>query len=205
MYCQHCGNQIADGSSFCSQCGKQQGGFTPPPPPMANATPSNFNTQQKSSSKEGDIKKCPSCGAVVNSFGTQCGTCGHEFRNVDANSSMEKLFMFLQQASSISEKSTIIMNFPVPNTKEAILEFLSQGVAGANADAESKSLMRKFMAFQTFGMSEVIRRKSGGQAQELASAWKTKCEQIIIKARFSMKDDKKTLEEIEYYAKQLGI
>ena len=32
-----------------------------------------------------------------------------------------------------------------------------------------------------------------------------KCHQIIMKARFSMKDDKKTLEEIEVYAKQLGI
>ena len=40
---------------------------------------------------------------------------------------------------------------------------------------------------------------------DIAKAWKAKCEQVIIKARFSMKDDKKTLDEIEEYAKQLKI
>lgn len=35
--------------------------------------------------------------------------------------------------------------------------------------------------------------------------WKAKCEQIIMKAKFSMKDDKKILEEILEYAKELKI
>jgi hypothetical protein len=39
----------------------------------------------------------------------------------------------------------------------------------------------------------------------MQKAWLAKSEQIIIKARIAMKDDKKTLEEIEGYAKQLGI
>ena len=34
---------------------------------------------------------------------------------------------------------------------------------------------------------------------------KGKCEQIIMKAKFSMKEDKKVLEEIMNYAKELGI
>ncbi len=37
------------------------------------------------------------------------------------------------------------------------------------------------------------------------NAWRAKCEQIIMKARFAMKDDKKTLNEIEFYAKILNI
>ena len=39
----------------------------------------------------------------------------------------------------------------------------------------------------------------------LASAWKAKCEQLIMKARLSMKDDPNTLAEIEKYAKELKI
>lgn len=35
--------------------------------------------------------------------------------------------------------------------------------------------------------------------------WKAKCEQIIMKARFLMKDDKATLDEIENYAKELKL
>ena len=39
----------------------------------------------------------------------------------------------------------------------------------------------------------------------MAKVWKTKCEQIVMKARFSMKEDKKTLEEINMYAKELKL
>ncbi|MDC1195872.1 hypothetical protein N8010_00780 [Crocinitomicaceae bacterium] len=40
---------------------------------------------------------------------------------------------------------------------------------------------------------------------EFVPVWKTKCEQIVMKARFSMKDDKKILDEINSYAKELNI
>ena len=40
---------------------------------------------------------------------------------------------------------------------------------------------------------------------QLKNAWIGKCDQLITKARFSMKDDKKTLEEIEVYATELKI
>lgn len=51
--------------------------------------------------------------------------------------------------------------------------------------------------------------KKGGNHEDnehnlLAAAWKSKCEQIVIKARFALRDDKKTLEEIEHYAQLLG-
>jgi hypothetical protein len=38
----------------------------------------------------------------------------------------------------------------------------------------------------------------------LKNAWLAKCEQVIMKAKFSMKDDKKLLEEIEFYSNQLS-
>ena len=46
---------------------------------------------------------------------------------------------------------------------------------------------------------------SDNDHNQLASAWKSKCEQIVIKARYSLRDDKKTLEEIEHYAQLIGI
>jgi hypothetical protein len=39
----------------------------------------------------------------------------------------------------------------------------------------------------------------------MVPVWKTKCEQIIVKARFALKEDPTTLEELNYYAKQLEI
>jgi len=162
------------------------------------------------SNKEGDLKKCPSCGAPVPSFNTKCSDCGHEFRNTQAASSIQKLYDEFQkieesersrerswaqkldgdlgvQRSVITRQISALAAFPVPNTKEDILEFLS--IASSEAGKSASWFM---------GM---------GQHPDylFKKAWLSKCEQIIKKARFSMKDDKKTLDEIEVYAKQLKI
>ena len=61
------------------------------PPPTADEKPS--------SNKEGDLKKCPSCGAPVGSFATN-EHCGHEFRNIDSNTSIKKLMQMLDNVES---------------------------------------------------------------------------------------------------------
>ena len=43
------------------------------------------------SDKFGDVKKCPACGAMVQSFQTRCPDCGHEFSGIEANASIDKL------------------------------------------------------------------------------------------------------------------
>lgn len=52
-----------------------------------------------SSSKFGDVRKCPSCGTVLESFVTRCPECGHEFTNVNAVASAQKLFDLLNAAA----------------------------------------------------------------------------------------------------------
>jgi hypothetical protein len=103
------------------------------------------------SNKLGDVKKCPACGAVINSFQTVCNECGYEFRNIDANSTVATLSAKLEAVVTeydkwLSEKknlagklsslttdreteisnrqSAIIKLFPIPNTREDILELL---------------------------------------------------------------------------------
>ena len=44
------------------------------------------------SDKFGDVKKCPACGAIAQSFQTKCSDCSHEFSNIGANVSIGKLF-----------------------------------------------------------------------------------------------------------------
>ena len=57
-------------------------------------------SQQSSpkSNKFGDIRKCPVCGAILQSFQHKCDDCGYEFRNVEAVESAQKLFDLLQAA-----------------------------------------------------------------------------------------------------------
>jgi hypothetical protein len=176
------------------------------------------------SDKFGDVKKCPACGAMVLSFQTKCSDCGHEFSNIEANASVQKLFKMLDDAESQRDdkvtaggvigglfknsigggalsnalgggsktdkrKKEIISSFPIPNTKDDILEFLSLAFPKAKSKGN----------FLTKNNPEYI------EHNEFVSVWKAKCEQVIIKAKFSMKDDKKALEEIMQYAKELGI
>lgn len=49
------------------------------------------------SDKLGDIKKCPACGAIAESFATKCSDCGSEFRNIEASGSVIKFFEKLDE------------------------------------------------------------------------------------------------------------
>ena len=165
----------------------------------------------------GEIKKCPACGSMIQSVQTKCIDCGHEFSNIESNASINKLFEMLNDAEnerknegiSVSKviggifanayglsndkidnkKKTIISNFPIPTTKNDIIEFLSL------AAPKAKSIGNIFTKQQPENKAH----------NDFVNVWRTKCEQIVIKARFSMKDDKKTLDEINTYAKELKI
>lgn len=176
------------------------------------------------SDKFGDVKKCPACGAMVTSFSARCTDCGHDFTNIEANASIQKLFKMLDEAESQRDdkvttggiigglfknsigggalskalgaesktdkrKREIISSFPIPNTKEDILEFLSLAFPKAKSKGN----------FLTKNNPEHI------EHNEFVPVWKAKCEQIIMKAKFSMQNDKTALAEIMQYGKELGI
>jgi len=98
-----------------------------------NSTQSNLSSK---SNKEGDLKKCPSCGGPVQSFKTTCSDCGHEFRGTKGVSSILALTKKID-AINFNVKDYddviegIISNFPIPNTKEDLLEFISIGISKA--------------------------------------------------------------------------
>jgi hypothetical protein len=173
-------------------------------------------TASPKSDKFGDVKKCPACGSIAQSFQTKCSDCSHEFSNIGANVSIGKLFEMLNACESdrkeesnsitgafgslmakglgqgdkvIEKKKSIISGFPIPNTKDDILEFLSTAIPNAKQKGN-------------FFSKENPENKSHN---DLAPTWFSKCEQIVMKAKFSMKDDKKVLEEIMQYAKEIGI
>lgn len=162
------------------------------------------------SNKHGNAKKCPVCGAIVQSMSLTCVECGHEFRNVEANQGIQRLFELLveaekptadpssnsfggiinnilsmtSEAEKISQrKKTIIRNYPIPTAKEDIIEFLALAAPRAKVSFWSDD----------------------SEAREMAPIWKAKCQEIIIKAQFSMRDDPATLAQIQEYAKMLKI
>lgn len=169
---------------------------SPPPPPTKPSTPKN---SKSNSQKEGDIKKCPACGAPAKSFSSKCLECDHEFRNIGVVSSVtefyneykkigEEIKEFKPSAKSWwgrqSEKAThqldvqtrqrdFVSNFPIPNTKEDIFEFLGLCIANKN----------NFIIF----------------------SWKDKAKQTIMKAKITLSNDKNAIAELQSIAKLLSI
>jgi hypothetical protein len=192
-------------------------------------------TSAPKSDKYGDVKKCPSCGAIVQSFSGKCGDCGYEFRDIQSDVTINKLFEALMEADNIpkeefkemntkeggfmgkltynpaadklqneqrlkkheqahkekiqARKIQIISNFPVPNTKEPLLEFLTLGIS--KATPIKVGLFSKATAAQS-------------EHNALVSAWKSKIDQVVMKAKMSMKEDKSLLAEIDNMVAQLN-
>lgn len=198
---------------------------------QSNKSEATATTASPKSDKFGDVKKCPACGAMVQSFQTKCGDCGHEFRNVEASQNIIKFFEKLDEIeskrtdglferseknSSVSfgtmlkwlffwwillpikiisflfnktkpvkwsttdaRKEEIIMNFPVPNSREEIIEFMTLSV----------SKLKKISIFQWLD-------EEGKYLSKWNKIWIKKVDQVFAKAKLSMKDDKTTLQEV---------
>lgn len=80
------------------------------------------------SNKLGDVKKCPACGAMVQSYQGICPECGYAFEGVDANATITKLSNLLNKCGdgyfSDEKRSEIIRTFPIPNTKTDLMELI---------------------------------------------------------------------------------
>lgn len=89
------------------------------------------------SDKFGDVKKCPNCGEPVEPMAVKCSACGYEFRGVEALKSSQRLAEKLEAIEEAyrgkegsqfdvnrdREQVTAIKNFPIPTTKEDLLDF----------------------------------------------------------------------------------
>lgn len=115
---------------------KETDWLRPTPPPQA--APAN-------NGKHGSVRKCPNCGAVVEAAAVKCAECGYEFVGIEANSSVARFAEKLEeierrhsQNNSVfnaiggvfgndgrtKEIRTFVLNFPVPTTREDLLEFI---------------------------------------------------------------------------------
>ena len=172
------------------------------------ASLSNTQNTTPSQKKLGDLLKCPSCGASVPSLTIICKDCGFEFRNTKANSSVKELSEKLEQASLtvVNEEKTfldilnqsnwlkvddirsqIVTNFPIPNTKDDLLEFaifISSNISSYEGPIKSG-------AFN--GATEAKKAQS---KQKWNDVWIEKYKQIIYKAKILCKDEPSFAESI---------
>jgi len=108
MFCSNCGNKLIDNAKFCNACGTKV---------------VNESTEERKTTYDGEIHKCPNCGDTIDAYETVCEACGYELRGRKATSVVHELAMKLENTDSIEKKEELIRTFYIPNTKEDIYEF----------------------------------------------------------------------------------
>lgn len=125
-YCKNCGKKLSEGASFCASCGQ----------PVDSAP--KRDPRKRETVFDGQIHKCPSCGTVLDSFVMKCPACGYELRDTAAPDSLQEFYRELNRASTPEKQMDFIRNFPIPNTKEDILEFMILAVSNIRASGEGR-------------------------------------------------------------------
>lgn len=149
-FCPVCGEKQQPDFKFCNNCGSE----------LVHLCHGESNTEQEckkeqSNPHESNIQKCPNCGEVLNSFTVVCPSCGYELR--DFSASVQKLYEKLNSVSSIDEKAMLIRNYPVPNTKEDILEFMILASTNVNGNID-KSIFDAWISKieQTYNKAKIM-------------------------------------------------
>ncbi len=144
------------------------------------------------------LRKCPACGEIINDvFTTKCDKCGYDFdltAEKSSESSWERLaakiaeerekdnlrtksfFEDLLGESLDAKLASVVSVFPVPSGKQDLLDFFTSCAPLAD--------------------------KLGSQ---LDRAYYAKAQQVLIKARVLLKNEKDLLEQMEEIAKQYKI
>ncbi len=149
-FCEKCGHQLSENAKFCAICG------TP-------ITSSTSNEATRKTFFDGEIHKCPNCGETLRSFETICPTCNFELRGAKGSNAVKDLAEKLERATSEKQKIIVIKNFPIPNTKEDIFEFMI--LASSNFDS----------SYYAAHLNE----------EDISDAWLSKIEQCYQKAKIS--------------------
>lgn len=167
-YCTNCGSFVKDGAKFCGVCGSKV-------EPATQADVKTEGTEAKRKMKyDGEVHKCPHCGATLSSFTRTCPECGKELRGTESAESVSDFSRRYAAATSNGKKVDLIRTFVIPNTKEDILEFAI--LASSNIDEGS------------FSRDNVV--VSGGVSQtEVSEAWMAKFEQAYQKATILLQGD----------------
>ena len=172
-------------------------------PVANNVINDNSRNNERQRVYEGTVHNCPFCGEIVPSLNVKCPSCGNEFRDINLNSSVYKfsqqLIRLNNQENTIinnngrnnnnspdftiieKKKIALVQSFPIPNTKEDIVDFLI--LANSNISLD------------------VLLNESGLQ-KELAEAWVSKYEQAYQKAIFLFEDQTKIQKIHDDYLKK---
>ena len=96
MFCIKCGKQLSDEMKYCPSCGEKNGYDIDEP-------------VCRKISYDGKIHKCPNCGEILDSFISNCTTCGFELRDVRTSDTIKEFFDKIETVKSDEEKVILVL------------------------------------------------------------------------------------------------
>ena len=158
--------------------------------------------------KVGGINKCPSCGAVVETGNISCVKCGHTFVNMEGNNSVQRFANMIREIESRhqtgGESTAAIVNgltnslglgsrkneicsaidtFPIPNSKEDLLEFLCFLKPKAEKTNQENKFSKGMLNVVTYGAYGALSK------DKITMAYKAKYEECLQKAMMFLNND----------------
>lgn len=209
----------------------------------------NAKQEQIAQKKKKALRTCPNCGASIPVMAISCPKCGYELSDQKAVSSVQtladkiqKISIGLREVKAYDENgkdiiyqdiiNTISM-FPVPNTKQDIIEFLTLSCAKAKYKGGLWGTMGgriQLLAIIAIvialvgliiggelweiGVAEftilvwcliyfLLTSKDIIRYNKVAAAWQDKFEQVMLKAR-SLRADAEFTQQLDYYENLLN-
>ena len=154
-----------------------------------------------------DGSKCPGCGHSLSGMEAVCPMCGYQMRTDedddgsvaqfvkqlnkiergrnDVMDSLSKTFSGRTSNPTDEKIAGHIRNYVVPNTKEAIFEFML--LAAGNLDAKKVALLQKRKGI--FGVNNAMQQERDGVSEVVITAWLNKFEQTYQRAKISFGGD----------------
>lgn len=169
MFCAHCGKQLNDDDLFCSGCGKPVG---------ESARRGSSSCRER---WEGAVFKCPRCGQDMDAYTDRCPSCGYELRDVGAVSSVKELATKIELAKNDEARAALVRSFPIPNSREDIIEFLIMAVTNIDESTPHEA-----------------------EEESLTKAWIAKANQALQKASIVIPDDGTYKRLKELYEEKIG-
>jgi hypothetical protein len=105
LFCPYCGTRLDEGAKFCRNCGQSIGN------PDQRSTETNGgaktteqqswgNPAERKTVYQGYIHKCPNCGEVLESFVSNCSSCGYEIRDTKSANSVKEFTLKLEKVEA---------------------------------------------------------------------------------------------------------
>ena len=136
-FCPYCGIKLDQGSRFCQNCGEAIAEMDLEQSESETEKTFNRKSDERQTVYEGSIHKCPNCGEVLAAFLSTCPTCGYEIRDAANSVAVQEFAIKLEKANSRQGKMAVIRNFPIPNTKEDVFEFLILASSNVGNDLDN--------------------------------------------------------------------